>query len=143
MNAKVFSTHTVRLCAGIYLLISLLSVNLTAAVRYVKQGGTGNGSTWGNASGDLQAMINASGAGDQVWVAQGTYNNGSFVMKNGVEILGGFPNTGNPGLGVSPGWMTGLGVLGKGAHATPGGIRMWPGIALQSVPVLVAGNAVQ
>ncbi len=115
MNAKVFSTHTVRLCAGIFLLISLLSVNLTAAVRYVKQGGTGNGSTWGNASGDLQAMINASGAGDQVWVAAGTYSNGLFVMKNGVEILGGFPNTGNPGLGARN-WIAHVTTLSGGSN---------------------------
>jgi hypothetical protein len=115
MNAKVFSTHTVRLCAGIFLLISLLSVNLTAAVRYVRQGGTGNGSTWGNASGDLQAMIDASGAGDQVWVAAGTYSNGHFVMKNGVEILGGFPNTGNPGLG-NRNWIAHVTTLSGGSN---------------------------
>ncbi|MCO6488828.1 MAG: hypothetical protein J5I98_10440, partial [Phaeodactylibacter sp.] len=44
--------------------------NLHATIRYVKPGGSGtaDGSSWGNASGDLQAMINASGPGDQVWV---------------------------------------------------------------------------
>lgn len=51
--------------------------------------------------------------------------------------------TGRPGVGVSPGWITGLGVLGNGAHAVPGGKRMWPGTCLASVPVLVAGKAVQ
>jgi hypothetical protein len=90
-------------------------------IRYVKQGGTGDGSSWTNASGDLQAMINATGV-EQVWVAQGTYKptgtsavsssarDLSFVMKNGVTIYGGFvgnetglsqrpvvnPVTGNP-----------------------------------------------
>ncbi|QKZ12737.1 hypothetical protein [Spirosoma sp. KUDC1026] len=35
-------------------------------IRYVKAGATGTGTSWSNASGDLQAMINASTAGDQV-----------------------------------------------------------------------------
>ncbi|MBL7792681.1 MAG: T9SS type A sorting domain-containing protein [Saprospiraceae bacterium] len=98
------------------LLLILLSFcswgSLHATIRYVKQGGAGDGSSWTNASGDLQAMINASGAGDQVWVAAGTYKptSGSnrtisFVMKNGVAIYGGFPNTGNPGLG-NRNWAT-------------------------------------
>lgn len=62
-------------------------------IRYVKPGGTGDGSSWSNASGDLQAMIDASNAADQVWVAAGTYqqvNEYAFVMKNGVKIYGGF-----------------------------------------------------
>ncbi|MBD2757682.1 choice-of-anchor Q domain-containing protein [Spirosoma validum] len=64
-------------------------------IRYVKQGGsgTGDGSSWANASGDLQAMIDASGV-QQVWVASGRYSRTtggvSFVMKNGVAIYGGF-----------------------------------------------------
>src|SRR5262245_41178293 len=51
--------------------------------------------------------------------------------------------TGIPGVGVSPGWITGFGVLGNGAHIVPGGIRMCPGTCLASVPVFVAGKAVQ
>ncbi|MEO6819982.1 MAG: hypothetical protein ABI266_07380, partial [Ginsengibacter sp.] len=74
--------------------------------RYVKQNSTGDGTSWTNASGDLQAMINSSIPGDQVWVAGGTYypirradsldvispNNrhNAFVLKNGVKIYGGF-----------------------------------------------------
>jgi len=78
----------------------LLSQPCQAAIRYVKAGGTGDGSTWANASADLQAMINASGTGDQVWVATGTYKpttgtnrSLSFSMKNGVKIYGGFDGT--------------------------------------------------
>ncbi|KGE86601.1 hypothetical protein IX84_20855 [Phaeodactylibacter xiamenensis] len=74
----------------------------TVPIRYVKAGGTGNGTSWADASGDLQAMIEACGV-EQVWVAAGTYKptsgtdrNASFVMKNGVAIYGGFPNTGDP-----------------------------------------------
>ncbi|GAB3984549.1 hypothetical protein GCM10028806_59690 [Spirosoma terrae] len=83
------------------LFIGLCTLSLTTqaqTIRYVKQGGAGNGSSWTNASGDLQAMINASGV-QQVWVAAGTYKPGgnantnrtiSFSMKNGVAIYGGF-----------------------------------------------------
>ena len=66
-------------------------------VRYVMAGGSGGGSSWVTASGDLQGMVNASSVGDQVWVSAGTYkptasnDRGiSFSMKNGVEIYGGF-----------------------------------------------------
>lgn len=75
--------------------------------RYVKQtaSGTGDGSSWENASGDLQLMINQSVAGDQIWVAKGTYkpvrqpnstditpNNrdNTFFLKSGVKIYGSF-----------------------------------------------------
>ncbi|WP_177195228.1 MBG domain-containing protein [Parapedobacter indicus] len=70
-------------------------------IRYVKQGATGNGYSWTDASGDLQAMINASSAGDEVWVAVGEYQRGagqSFSMKEGVKIYGGFPSVGTPGM---------------------------------------------
>ncbi len=92
------------------LLLMILSFcswgSLHATIRYVKQHGGGEGTSWEDASDDLQAMINASSPGDQVWVAAGTYKPTtdsdryiSFAMKNGVAIYGGFPNTGNPGMG--------------------------------------------
>lgn len=68
-------------------------------IHYVKPtaSGTGDGSSWANASADLKAMINASAGGDEVWVAAGTYkpttdNNPytSFSMAQGVAIYGGF-----------------------------------------------------
>ncbi len=61
-------------------------------IVYVKVGGTGNGSSWANATGSLQGAINAVGT-QQVWVAKGIYDvpsPSSFVMKNGVAIYGGF-----------------------------------------------------
>ncbi|WP_143053963.1 MBG domain-containing protein [Parapedobacter koreensis] len=70
-------------------------------IRYVKENGTGSGLSWQFASGDLQAMIDASDAGNQVWVATGQYQpeaGESFSMKEGVRIYGGFPNLGNPGM---------------------------------------------
>ncbi|GAB3707632.1 fibronectin type III domain-containing protein [Spirosoma flavus] len=73
-------------------------------IRYVKMGGTGDGTSWANASGDLQSQINILGA-QQVWVAAGTYKPTSttartisFSMKNGVAIYGGFPATGVPAM---------------------------------------------
>jgi len=90
---------------------TFISVNVTnAATRYIKPTatGTGDGSSWVNASGNLQAMINASATGDEVWVAAGTYKPGayptpctdctnprsySFQLKNGVKLYGGFSGT--------------------------------------------------
>lgn len=80
---------------------------------YVRQGATGNGTSWAEAAGDLQGVIEAihSAGGGQVWVAAGAYkpnsfpNGGSgarqqhFSLRNAVTVLGGFPATGNPGLG--------------------------------------------
>jgi fibronectin-binding autotransporter adhesin len=81
-------------------------------IHYVMAGGTGTGTTsWANASGDLQAMINASVSGDQIWVAGGTYKpnrqadnltvitsddrSNAFVLKKDVKVYGGFAGTEN------------------------------------------------
>ena len=62
--------------------LSLLPVlGAQATVRYVKVGGTGDGSSWEKAAGRLQAAINASSAGDEVWVAEGTYQPDSLIKK--------------------------------------------------------------
>ncbi|MGJ7031296.1 right-handed parallel beta-helix repeat-containing protein [Niabella hirudinis] len=99
----------------IFLPVSFLTTALHAqtpdinGIVYIKQGGagTGSGDSWGNATSDLQAAINAAGV-TQVWVAAGNYmpgTNASFFMKNGVAILGGFPNTGAPDIGLRD-WQT-------------------------------------
>lgn len=73
-------------------------------IRYVKQGGTGDGSSWGKASGDLQKMIDELAVADapgEVWVAAGTYRPttqiiegvqyaASFRMRDGINVYGGF-----------------------------------------------------
>jgi|GEM_PF-757708 len=62
------------------------------AISYVREGFSGNGSSWELATGDLQKAINANGT-QKVYVAIGNYDvplPNSFVMKNGVEIYGGF-----------------------------------------------------
>ena len=101
--------------------ISLLFILLVSSsvysqsIRYVKPiaTGTGDGSSWVNASADLQAMINSSDINDQVWVASGTYkpnrpidnqdnisepNNrhNAFMLKDSVKVYGGFPALGSP-----------------------------------------------
>lgn len=67
--------------------------------------GNGSGSDWANASGDLQAMIDAAAADDQVWVAAGVYRPGpandrtsSFELKSGVAVYGGFAGNEPPGF---------------------------------------------
>ena len=79
----------------------------SSRIRYVKQGGTGNGTSWENASGDLQRMIdeladnNPQGLPGEVWVAAGTYEpqsqliqgssySASFRMRDGISVYGGF-----------------------------------------------------
>lgn len=80
-------------------------------IRYVKPGGTGDGSSWENASGNIQNMIdelanNANGQAGEVWVAAGTYTpqsqlisgtaySASFRMRDGISVYGGF-NADNP-----------------------------------------------
>ncbi|WP_421829792.1 putative Ig domain-containing protein [Larkinella sp.] len=82
--------------AHVLILASLTSLQ-AQTIRYVKEGGSGEGLSWDDASGDLLAMINASqfGSGDQVWVAKGIYKPGSepwhrFELTDGVSIYGGF-----------------------------------------------------
>ena len=69
--------------------------------------GANNGTNWADAFLDLQDALNAAGPYERIWVAQGTYyptaqvggtgeRYRTFQMKNGVEIYGGFPNTGDP-----------------------------------------------
>ncbi|MBL7796085.1 MAG: HYR domain-containing protein, partial [Saprospiraceae bacterium] len=91
-----------------------------ADIFYVNAAATGanNGSSWADAFTDLQNALNSPCTGiTQIWVAEGTYKptsgtdrSISFSMKNGVEILGGFPNTGDPGLGDRD-WVANLTIL--------------------------------
>lgn len=71
------------------------------SVRFVKAGASGDGTSWANASGDLQSMIDASVSGDEVWIAAGVYKPSkliksnkkrsyAFLLKNGVSLIGGF-----------------------------------------------------
>lgn len=81
----------------------------TSRIRYVMETakGTGDGTSWANASGDLQKMIdelannNPQDLAGEVWVAEGTYEpksqlisgagySASFRMRDGISVYGGF-----------------------------------------------------
>jgi hypothetical protein len=70
----------------------------SGAILYVDPGATGanNGSSWTNAYTSLSTALNAATANvDEVWVKDGTYKPGtaradSFVVKQGVQVYGGF-----------------------------------------------------
>lgn len=63
-------------------------------VIYVKTSGTGDGSSWDNAAGNLQQAIETAILYEPyatVWVAEGTYTNSySFQVKEGQRLFGGF-----------------------------------------------------
>ncbi|WP_439559023.1 hypothetical protein, partial [Dyadobacter sp.] len=102
-NTLFYVSLRATACCLLVLLLTSTSSRVLASTFYVKVDGTGSGALyWANASSDLQAVINAANAGDEIWVAAGTYKPGgnentdrtiSFSMKNGVSIYGGF--TGN------------------------------------------------
>ncbi|SEA01734.1 Por secretion system C-terminal sorting domain-containing protein [Arachidicoccus rhizosphaerae] len=78
---------------------SLCTCVQAQTVYYVKTLSSGlTGTSWSDALGNLQDAINMAAAGDQIWVAKGSYygNNGSgygVVLKEGVSIYGGFLGT--------------------------------------------------
>lgn len=94
----------------IVLFFYLFSSQLFATIRYVKPVavGTSDGSSWTNASADLQGMINLSAAGDTIWVAAGTYiptqdpygnaapadnRDKTFFLKDSTKLFGSFAGT--------------------------------------------------
>ena len=88
----------------------LISMSSRAAIRYVNVDATGldNGTSWANAFISLQSAFDVAVAGDQIWVAQGTYKptkdpigntspadprDKTFYLINAVEVYGGFIGT--------------------------------------------------
>ncbi len=80
-----------------------LSVHAQTTVRYVAVGGTGAGTSWADASGDLAQIMATALPNSEVWVKQGTYYPSacttgcldaervkSFLMRPGVSVIGGF-----------------------------------------------------
>lgn len=85
--------------AAIVLMVPLLvQAQPPPGVIYVKEGyRNGNGQSWSTAFGDLQEALGKASIGQQIWIAAGTYyptsgqdRSASFVLKEGVEIYGGF-----------------------------------------------------
>lgn len=87
---------------SILVAITCLFGNALAKTFYVKENATGTGSSWADASGNLVQILNQAVAGDEIWVAQGTYlpvqctncseadRQKSFIVPDGVKLLGGF-----------------------------------------------------
>ncbi len=101
-------------------IVLLFMANLSfAATRYVKNtsNGSADGSSWGNASHDLQHIINISNFGDIIWVTKGRYTpnrpynqlhttdignrENSFILKDGVKIYGSFRGDEDLGFDLS------------------------------------------
>lgn len=85
--------HRILMCALVWIGVH----NLKATTFFVKQDGSGAGTSWADAVGDLNAALFVAEAGDQVWVANGTYfptnqtnRKISFRIPSGVQVFGGF-----------------------------------------------------
>ena len=75
-------------------------------IIYVKENATGNGSSWSNATGDLNWALSTAnavkltyGTAPVIWVAQGTYYGdttaeNAFTMVDGINVYGGFSGNG-------------------------------------------------
>ena len=86
---KITKVLLVAICI---LTVNSFTVDAEQIIRYVKQDATGNGTSWENASGDLQAMVDeveANADKGEVRVAAGTYY-GGFLMKDGVNVYGAY-----------------------------------------------------
>lgn len=79
-------------------MVLMLTISVfQAQVIYVKAGAQGDGSSWENAIGNLNDALKLAQPGMQVWVAAGTYKptkgtdrQVSFVIPDGVAVVGGF-----------------------------------------------------
>lgn len=81
------------------------SFSAGASVVYVRAAGeSGDGKSWETAFTDLHQALDASVAGDEIWIAEGLYkpvrivdsrvaNSRGFTIKDGVSIYGGFAGT--------------------------------------------------
>ena len=93
---------TVLICLNLGLSSASASPTLAQTqntILYVKPGEEGNCSSWETAC-DLQDALALAEAGDQVWVAAGTYKpttgtdrTATFLLESGVAIYGGFAGT--------------------------------------------------
>lgn len=71
---------------------------LQAKRLYVKAGVQGNGSSWEQAFSHPQEALAIAVAGDEIWIAAGSYapgvdRNAAFIIPSGVRVYGGFHGT--------------------------------------------------
>jgi hypothetical protein len=77
-------------------MIGVFALHLEATTFFVKQGATGSGATWSDATGDLSKALASANAGDEIWIAKGTYYPSDkdrkkfFLIPSGVKVYGGF-----------------------------------------------------
>lgn len=106
---KSITLAAICLLTGIML---LFAGNGFATIRYVALNATGTGSSWADASGSIQNMINASAAYDSVWVKADLFmlpsGTGYIDMKDSVSLLGGFSGNETSSAGRTPGVTTNL-----------------------------------
>lgn len=108
-TATMIDSIKVSWMSGEESILTNISVDTTITIRepcpciYVRKGATGDadGSDWANAYTELTTALSQASAGDTILVADGTYyptddltEEKSFLIKNGVCLLGGFPATG-------------------------------------------------
>lgn len=100
----------------------MITTNLCEAqIIYVSVDGTGTGTSWSDAIGDLQAAISMASSGDEIWISAGVYyplecdpctenqRTISFEVPTGVALYGGF--TGNETTLQQRDWETNLTIL--------------------------------
>lgn len=71
------------------------SLPADGTVIYVRQGATGDGSSWTNALGSISEALGNAHSGQEIWVSAGTYEE-NLDMVDGVNVLGGFSASGSP-----------------------------------------------
>lgn len=91
---------SMRALASLFVLA--LAVPASAARYHVSSGATGSGTglSWPNAFTSLQEALSIAIPGDEIWVGAGQYKPTtgtnravSFVLRNGVNVYGGFAGT--------------------------------------------------
>lgn len=94
------------------LCLSFVTISYSQTTRFVKTvaSGTGDGSSWANASSDLQAMIHHSSINGTILIAKGTYTLGKTVHINKpLTLRGGFtPDGGSQEISNNPTIIDGM-----------------------------------